>query len=81
MSLPSRQNKQLWRLILVYLFTIIIFGFLHSVLSVIFVVEAVISEKGNPVPVHIPITIDFDGMYEGKVVDPYACLVPNSYLN
>jgi hypothetical protein len=72
MSLPSRHNKQLWRLILVYLFTIIIFGFLHSVLSVIFVVEAIISEEGDATPVHIPIVIDFDGMYEGKVVDPYA---------
>ena len=44
---------------MVYLFTMVVFGFLHSVLSVIFVVEGVISTEGDLVPVYtIPVGQD-----------------------
>lgn len=43
MTLPATQNKDVWHLVAFYLFAMIVFGFIHSVLSVIFVVDAIIS--------------------------------------
>lgn len=59
MSLPAVHNKAVWSLVLMYIFTMITFGFLHSVLSVIFVVEGVISTEGVEKPIRtIPLSID-----------------------
>ena len=49
---------------------IIIFGFINSVLSVIFVIELVISEQGIQSPAYIPLGVDIPWEWEGKVVDP-----------
>ena len=52
MSFPAVHNRDVWFLVMVYFLTMIVFGFLHSVLSVIFVVEGVISAKGEMVPIY-----------------------------
>lgn len=70
MGLPAFHNRQIWSLVAFYLFAMIMFGFLNSVLSVIFVIEAVISDKGEQVPAYIPISIDIPEEYKGKTVDP-----------
>jgi hypothetical protein len=58
MSFPAVHNKAIWLLVLVYLCTMIVFGFLHSVLSVIFVVEGVISNDGVEKPIRtIPLSV------------------------
>ena len=72
MSFPAVHNKEIWYLVLVYLCTMIVFGFLHSVLSVIFVVESIISANGEQVAVHIPLSLDVPEYYNGKLVDPCA---------
>jgi hypothetical protein len=41
MSLPAVHNRYVWHLVMVYFFTMVVFGFLQSVLSVIFVVEGI----------------------------------------
>ena len=71
MSLPSRHNREVRYLVAIYLFAMIVFGFLNSVMSVIFVIEAVVSDKGYQVPVPIPIGIDIPETF----VDP----CPNSW--
>ena len=63
MTLPATHNRAVWNLIAIYLFAMIIFGFLHSVLSVIFVIEAVISGQGQQVPVHIPLSSEIPWHY------------------
>ena len=70
MGLPAIHNKDVWLLVAIYLFAMIIFGFMHSVLSVIFVIEAVISNNGVQVPAHIPVSIDIPEFYKGDDVDP-----------
>ena len=70
MGTPALHNKAVWKLVAVYLFAMIAFGFLNSVLTVIFVIESVISDQGEQVPVHIPISIEIPETYEGVVVDP-----------
>lgn len=70
MALPAIHNKEVWYLVAVYLFAMIVFGFINSVLSVIFVIEAVISSKGELVPAYIPLSVDIPETYNGKTVDP-----------
>ena len=70
MAIPAFHNREVWDIVGFYLFAMIIFAFLHSVLSIVFVVEAVISDQGEPVPVHIPLSIDIPESYNGETVDP-----------
>ncbi|KAK5162737.1 uncharacterized protein LTR77_011220 [Saxophila tyrrhenica] len=58
MGAPAVHNRQVRRLLAFYLFAIIIFGFLNSVLSVIFVIEPIISGTGHQSPAYIPLGID-----------------------
>ncbi|KAK5172184.1 uncharacterized protein LTR77_003822 [Saxophila tyrrhenica] len=70
MGLPVIRNKSVYRLVAFYFAAMIIFAFIHSVLSVIFVIEDIISDKGEPVPVAIPLSIDIPYKFDGVVVDP-----------
>lgn len=70
MGMPALHNKQVWRLVAFYMFVIVTFGFINSVLSVIFVIESVISENGIQSPAYIPLGVDVPYKWEGKVVDP-----------
>jgi hypothetical protein len=70
MGLPAFYNRKLWTLVAVYLFAIVVSGFLYSVLSVIFVIEAVITNEGIPEPVPIPLGVDIPEVWDGEVVDP-----------
>src|ERR1700761_6620102 len=67
---PAVYNKQVWRLVAFYMFAIIMFGFINSVLSVIFVIELITSEHGIQSPVPIPLGVDIPWEWDGKVVDP-----------
>ena len=54
------------------MFVIIMFGFINSVLSVIFVIELIVSEHGVQSPAYIPLGVDIPWEWDGKVVDPCA---------
>lgn len=65
MSIPAVHNRAIWSLVLVFFGTMIVFGFLHSVLSVIFVVEGIISSEGIEKPVRtIPLSVDIPFEYD-----------------
>ena len=70
MGLPVLHNVEVRSLVAFYFIAMVVFGFLHSVLSVIFVVDAVISEKGEPMPIQIPMSVDVPEEWDGQVVDP-----------
>ena len=70
MGVPAMRNKAVRQLVAFYMFAIVISGFLNSVLSVIFVIEPVISKHGFQSPAYIPIGIDIPWEWEGIVVDP-----------
>jgi hypothetical protein len=84
MGIPVARNRHVWRLVAFYFLAMIIFAFVHSVLSVIvsalavfgstihshcanqcqFVIEAIISDEGELVPVTtIPLSIDIPYKY------------------
>jgi hypothetical protein len=52
------------------LFAIVMFGFINTVLSVIFVIESIVSEDGIQSPAYIPLGVDIPWEWDGKVVDP-----------
>ncbi|KAK3645732.1 hypothetical protein LTR56_008919 [Elasticomyces elasticus] len=70
MATAAVRNRKVWLLVAFYMFTITICGFFNSVLSVIFVVEPIISDEGQESPAFIPIGIDIPWEWEGEVVDP-----------
>lgn len=49
----------------------VVFGFLHSVLSVVFVIDGIISDQGVQRSVTIPLSSEIPWMYDGKNID--AC--------
>ena len=46
MILPTFQNRAIWGLVAFYLLAMIMFAFMHTVLSVVFVVDSVVSDTG-----------------------------------
>ena len=57
MGIPVRRNKEVWNLVAFYFLAMIIFAFMHSVLSVIFGIEATISNEGTQSPALILVGI------------------------
>lgn len=57
-GVPVVHNKAIRNLVAFYFIAMIIFAFMHSVLSVIFVIDAIISNTGYELPAYIPIGID-----------------------
>jgi hypothetical protein len=70
MGMPAIHNRHVLRLVAFYMFVIVIFGFLSSVLSVIFVIESIISDEGHDTPAYIPIGIETPEVWGGRNVDP-----------
>jgi hypothetical protein len=71
LGIPYLQDRAVRSLAAFYFLAMIIFAFMHSVLSVIFVVEPIISDKGEESPAYIPIGIDIPWMWHGRNID--AC--------
>lgn len=70
MGMPAIHNREVWKLVAFYMFAIVVFGFLSSVLSVIFVVDSIISDQGYDSPAFIPTGVEIPWEWHGKAVDP-----------
>jgi hypothetical protein len=70
MGIPALHNRDVWKLVAFYMFAITIFGFLSSVLSVIFVIDSIILQEGFDSPAYIPVGVEIPWEYDGQVVDP-----------
>lgn len=68
---PALYNRDVWSLVAIYFLAMVVFGFLHSVLSVIFVIEGIISDQGVQRPVTIPLSNEIPWLYQGRNID--AC--------
>ena len=68
-AIAAYKNPSLVPLVGFYLFAVTIFAVLNSVLSVIFVVEAVTSSKGVQMPSYIPTSADVPMTHNGAQLD------------
>ena len=74
---PALYDRNVWSLVAIYFLAMVVFGFLHSVLSVIFVVDGVISTQGEQRPVTIPLSNEIPWKYQGQNIDACSTEISN----